>query len=438
MIGQGRLGRKAFQNDTAPYIRPAGIVTKIDGEGAKACLTQPLDTEHPSTPPHIKKYRQSTVHEPGKIVRHQGLADDPVQAGPFGMTTVAGDDVVGLIRTYPQSELMQWRLERQEDVYESSKREPLGKSYMRGHKLPEGLGGEKPFGTIIGAMELNAHPKSKDLIYPTGLDEDGPGTDTHARYVKTHGDYGPGEQRDRNYDWEKAGVDPKTFQFGMVDKNGAPGGVGKALNPTTYEDYKDTAKIVARNIEEFKITSHVELGKSRNLGLGEKGVEKDHVFGVPSRQFEEQGVQALISGGYSAHEQEPDADLGKSLRAGYRNIVLEGDDPSRAFGAPTIRTDIPIPKSKSVADDQNYGNEPDAVTLLYPASAAERGVFDEDYQKPMTREEMKAFYTSCGIAIEDDEFEAAYGIAAEKLDHSDRASLCSFQRVRVHLQTQAV
>ena len=40
--------------------------------------------ERPSTPPEIKKYRQSTIHEPGKMVKHYGLADDPVKNGPFG------------------------------------------------------------------------------------------------------------------------------------------------------------------------------------------------------------------------------------------------------------------------------------------------------------------------------------------------------------------
>ena len=50
------------------------------------------------------------------------------------------------MKTFPASELMQWRLERQEDIYESSKREPLGKSYNRGHVLPEGMGTERPFG----------------------------------------------------------------------------------------------------------------------------------------------------------------------------------------------------------------------------------------------------------------------------------------------------
>ena len=53
----------------------------VSNEGAQFCLSM---GERPSTPPEIKKYRQSTIHEPGKMVKHYGLADDPVKNGPFG------------------------------------------------------------------------------------------------------------------------------------------------------------------------------------------------------------------------------------------------------------------------------------------------------------------------------------------------------------------
>lgn len=39
----------------------------------------------------------------------------------------------------------------------SSKREPLGKGYKRGHKVPDGLGTKKPFGVAIHAKVSSQH-----------------------------------------------------------------------------------------------------------------------------------------------------------------------------------------------------------------------------------------------------------------------------------------
>ena len=48
----------------------------MEDEGAKQALEQVDFAKRPSTPPEIKKYRQSTAHVPGAIVKHFGLADD--------------------------------------------------------------------------------------------------------------------------------------------------------------------------------------------------------------------------------------------------------------------------------------------------------------------------------------------------------------------------
>ena len=42
----------------------------------------------------VSRYRQSTMHEPGKVIKHYGLADDPVKKGPFGyVPQTVNDDV---------------------------------------------------------------------------------------------------------------------------------------------------------------------------------------------------------------------------------------------------------------------------------------------------------------------------------------------------------
>lgn len=62
------------------------------------------------------------------------------------------------------------------------------------------------------------------------------------------------------------------------------------------------------------------------------------------------------------------------MKPNCRNVVRKEEDRHRSFGVPTVRTDIPFKDRKSVADYQNYGDEPEAVDLLYPANYSEHGV----------------------------------------------------------------
>lgn len=75
--------------------------------------------ERPCTPPEIRKYRQSTVHEPGRILRHPGAAGDGVPTGPFGAKTesLVGENVEGVLKTYPETDLGRWLGDRKEALY---------------------------------------------------------------------------------------------------------------------------------------------------------------------------------------------------------------------------------------------------------------------------------------------------------------------------------
>ena len=61
------------------------------------------------------------------------------------------------------------------------------------------------------------------------------------------------------------------------------------------------------------------------------------VFGVTS-SGDAWSAADCIRGDYTLEQQLPDADLGKSVSKGYRNLTT---DPERTFGIPTIRKDIP-------------------------------------------------------------------------------------------------
>ena len=54
-------------------------------------------------------------------------------------------------------------------------------------------------------------------------------------------------------------------------------------------------------------------------------------------------------------------------------------DKERAFGTPTIRTDIPIKVFRSVANHQNYGDEPEVIDIMFPATQLENNVTERDF-----------------------------------------------------------
>lgn len=74
-----------------------------------------------------------------------------------------------------------------------------------------------------------------------------------------------------------------------------------------------------------------------------------HTYGFKSKNQEPWSAGKCIHGEPTLEEVQPDADLGKSNRLGYRNITHTGDE-NRSFGLPTIRDDVKKPQLKSVAD----------------------------------------------------------------------------------------
>lgn len=61
-----------------------------------------------------------------------------------------------MIKVSPESAMLKWHQERKEDIYASTKREPLGKPMSRGYVIPEELGTTKAFGSFIDASKRRA------------------------------------------------------------------------------------------------------------------------------------------------------------------------------------------------------------------------------------------------------------------------------------------
>lgn len=116
-MGASHAGHKTrYLQDTTKHIVPAGKVTAVDGDSTHRCLQY---EERPQTPPEVRRYRQSVLHEPGQRVRHPGMALDEVKDGPFGRATVQPEDekVEECIKQLPNSEFMQWKQAKEEEIY---------------------------------------------------------------------------------------------------------------------------------------------------------------------------------------------------------------------------------------------------------------------------------------------------------------------------------
>ncbi len=76
--------------------------------------------------------------------------------------------------------------------------------------------------------------------------------------------------------------------------------------------------------EQHKLTAGDALGQPRLLGVGERKPPPGGIYGKPSGREPEPCVGELIKGWYTPEQQAPDADLGKSLREGFRNTAPAG------------------------------------------------------------------------------------------------------------------
>ena len=342
-------------DDFSRFLHPqAGTVSVLDPVGAKAAFGGVETEPRPTTPDEIKKFRRSTLHEPGRRVVHPGMAGDTIPTMTFGVKSVLGEPAADVMATYPRSELDQWRLERTEDVYASTRREPLGKSFVRGHQIPDKFnrtgfgqpGSVAPTSSIV-----------KDLVFPhEGLHGDEEGGEAHRMYVKSHGDYAPGEQRNRGY----AESFDRTATFGGKENDVVLEGVAKALNPLKDETQKTfSATIVNKAAEDFKATAGDELGRVRRLGGGERNVPEGFTYGAPSRRQDappEPDAGTLIKGDYTEEEQAPDPTIGKSMRFRGTSLTRRLGEPRPVFGVPCIRADLgpKDPMTKGLADTVNY------------------------------------------------------------------------------------
>ena len=403
--------------DSTPHLPPAGLGGTGDGESCEVTLKPELYNQKVTEPcpEHMAKWRKD--HTPGKVILHPGVAEDSdfKRLNVYGKAEPVGVKVHEVLNTAPRSQLIEKSIAKKEAIYLSHKREPLGQQYSRGHSIPEtvkqtGFGRPTPQEVLGDQTKHLLHPAER--IVPE---------EERQLYRKSHANYDPGEQRTRGYSWvDKGGaIDPTSYRFG-AGKEGEKDGVAKVFNAKLDSAYQGQPVVVEKLLEDFRELNCEGLGKCKNLGFG-MHTDAQRMFGLPSQSKPEWGVRECI-GNYTPEEQQPDKDLGKSLRPGWRNQ----SDSDRVFGVPSIRSDISAPALKSVADHQNYGDEAGAGTLLYPVRFQDGGVSQADFLCATSKEELIDIFRSAGFEVTDDIADDAYA-RAQSLDPNGLVSVQSFR-----------
>ena len=365
----------------------------------------------PDTPPHIKKYRKSFNNQPGIKQKHYGLVDDQIPVDTFGKKTYGSEHVEEVIKAQNLAGLADYNNDLKEGKYQSHIREPLGKSYQRNYNYPDQVKNQDfQFGVPTGESE-----SAKDVLYPS---------DGHREGKRRVND--PGQQKDRTYNWN---IDKTKHKFGYAEQK-VLNGAAHSLHPERLGSGFPKTVIVKKTVEDFKQVAHDILGKPKNLGQGKIPVEPDHAFGVSTIGNDAWNAAKCMHGEPTDKEIEPDADLGKTLKAGCRNEVRTDADINRTFGTPTIRNDIPFKERRSVADHQNYGDEPDAVDLLFPTTFTELGISNADFCALRPRESIKELFSKIGYSYKIGKFNAMFN-RARALDNTqlDCCSVRSFMKI---------
>merc|ERR1719456_673774 len=379
--------------DFAPQMRPAGRSTVVPLNDSAGMDVQP-EIHYPAPPTPIKERRFRRSHMPGEIHVHHSLKDQrlPGEDFRYGIRGVKGSSTEICMKAGQKFGIEEYKIGVKEKIYESNKKEPLGKPYIRGDPikmLPEG------FGNPSGEPE-----DCKKVVFPVDIplrDSE----EVRLQYKRSHNHFEPGERVERGYTWPEETNDP-FFKFGVAAQHGAPDGSNMklALNCMAEDDgqYKQT-KMVQKVCEDYRNVVHPKFSSKVHYMQGAKGppMDPNWAYGIKSITSD-CTARSCILGYYTLDEQLPDQDLGRCTKVGRRNLTQE----KRAFGTPSIRTDLEAPPGRrSVADLTNYGDECGAAALLNPQRFDNKGVPDREFLLRRPKEELRGLIDAGGYCLDE-------------------------------------
>lgn len=138
-----------------------------------------------------------------------------------------------------------------ENKYASQLKEPLGMAYQRGYNWPQPVG-QNPAAYPFGVPTIGSE-SAKEVLYPIDGDKEEK-ADIAKMYNKTHGNFAPGEQRNRDYNWNGAGVDKTQHRFGYGEQR-LLNGAAMSIHAERFEAAFPKTVIVKKTVEDHKAVS---------------------------------------------------------------------------------------------------------------------------------------------------------------------------------------
>ncbi|EDO30325.1 predicted protein [Nematostella vectensis] len=108
-----------------------------------------------------------------------------------------------------------------------------------------------------------------------------------------------------------------------------------------------------------------------------------------------------------------DKAVGWQKSSGLINATVDGVRTNnwRAYGVPTIRSDLPAPRIRRVGDRMNYGDESDAYGLINPSIYSTHGVYEKDFFQPRDPFEMRRIIDGIGVEMTAEVFNNIWELA---------------------------
>lgn len=389
--------------DTVPHISASGKPGEVAPWSCEPTFIIPTPRT-PETYNEIQK-RHKKRSGPGEITVHWGMKSMNIpDAGlGYGIKSAKGESSEQNFKSGQKFGIEEYVQSRGESIYATVRQEPLGRSWCRGHVLPDETKKSefKGFGKAITLDKYDG----KEIIFPKDFIEPEKEEDK-ARYKRTHGSFDPGEAISRKYVWpDKVSRNPH-FKFGATDTT-KPGnlvsgdGAKTALTMDREEDRSyPCTQVVDRASETYRQVANDQLGAGRNMLQGKPPVPAGHAFGLKTT-LDSTHAGELTRGFYTPAEQRPDPDLGKCTVKGRRNFHTK-----RPFGVPSVRHDLQPPPhhKRSVASSTNYGDDHSAFSLIYPEKFGFRGVADNEFFARRPADEMRGLLEGAGYKLEDQDF----------------------------------
>lgn len=428
----GDINRNVYF-DTVPHLPVAGkgFIASNPLDSTKGCM-QPV--ARPTTPPEISKFRKSHRERPGVVVQHPGLVGAPLPPADFRFGR-QGDRAEGgvkpLIGGKKPNRVVEAIHQQKEHTYASQKREPLGKSMVRGVALPAkasdpnfrfGKSSDQP--DELEARSLiyhETHEEAKKVFFrktqQTQQDE--------AEVTKP---------RNRGYDWSSTGKDPNNFRFGRPPGDAGLNNASKAVFGALDTSSNPTQIGQARAVQHRSLNGE-PLGRTRPNRGTVRNLPADHTFGRPSDPADTFGTAQAIKGNFSLEEQLPDPDLGSTSKPARMRHQIP-DAQTRRFGCASVRTDKKAPAVKSVGDVTNYGTDPTALGLITPNKFAFDGLTEADFIDQRDEQDIREIFEAIGQHYTDQQF----GAIIDNVNQMFEGHLCveSFRGAVRQMRSQGI